>query len=116
MQRFRNHLQPQTIQKIRPRLQHGPALVDKLGAVVGATQAVTHRMRELGFDDVGAENQAFTQHRAGRGPETIAGDFVGREARWETVVAAAQSLSPLTARSRQVMHFRVLDLKPSAMT
>ena len=64
----------QGVQVVGPGLQHGAALLHKLGAVVGAAVQVLCAVGQLGLDGGPVKAQALIQDSAGRGPKAVAGD------------------------------------------
>ena len=64
----------QGVQVAGSGLQHGAALLHKLGAVVGAAVQVFCAVGQLGLDGGPVKAQALIQDSAGRGPKAVAGD------------------------------------------
>ena len=82
--------QAQAVEVVGPCLHHGLALLDVLGAVVGPSQGVRHRVGELGFHNLGGHVQAFGQQTTI--PFTLSGDRsqVGRvDVRFEAELVPA---------------------------
>ena len=64
----------QGVQVAGSGLQHGAALLHKLGAVVGAAVQVLCAVGQLGLDGGPVKAQALIQDSAGRGPKALACD------------------------------------------